>query len=76
MNNEFLTRYSSAILACKIQCINVFKLRKEASEIMKDHNMKPEHLRTLDNAFKVLMEFPNLSIWNVVNYRHPSRMLW
>ena len=25
---------------------------------MKDHNMKPEHLRTLDNAFKVLMEFP------------------
>ena len=58
MNNEFITRYSSAILACKIQCINVFKLRKEASEIMKDHNMKPEHLRTLDNAFKVLMEFP------------------
>ena len=58
MNNEFLARYSSAILAYKIQCINVFKLRKEASEIMKDHNMKPEHLRTLDNAFKVLMEFP------------------
>lgn len=25
---------------------------------MKDHNMKPEHLRTLDNAFKVLMEYP------------------
>lgn len=25
---------------------------------MRDRNMKPEHLRTLDNAFKVLMEFP------------------
>ena len=36
----------------------MYKLKKGDPEAMRDRNMKPEHLKTLDNAFKVLMEIP------------------